>query len=52
MNELRVNRIYRHFKGDYYLVEGIVIHSENKEEMVLEHYMVMELYMLDLKICS
>ena len=35
MNELKINGIYRHFKGDYYLVEGIVIHSESKEEMVL-----------------
>ena len=28
-------RIYKHFKGDKYLVEGIVIHSETKEKMVL-----------------
>ena len=35
MNELKINGIYKHFKGDYYLVEGIVIHSESKEEMVL-----------------
>lgn len=35
MNELKVNGIYKHFKGDYYLVEGIVLHSETKEEMVL-----------------
>lgn len=35
MNKLVVNGIYKHFKGDLYLVEGIVIHSETKEEMVL-----------------
>ena len=35
MNELRINGIYKHFKGNYYLVEGIVIDSETKEEMVL-----------------
>ena len=35
MNELKINGIYKHFKGDYYLVEGIVIDSETKEEMVL-----------------
>ena len=35
MNELKINGIYKHFKGDYYLVKGIVIHSESKEEMVL-----------------
>ena len=33
--ELIKNRVYRHFKGDYYLVLGTVIHSETKEEMVL-----------------
>ncbi len=35
MRELKLNTIYRHFKGDLYLVEGIVIHSETKEKMVL-----------------
>ena len=29
------NHIYRHFKGNYYLVLDIVIHSETNEEMVL-----------------
>ncbi len=29
------NRIYKHFKGDYYLVRDIVINSETLEEMVL-----------------
>ena len=29
------NRVYKHFKGDYYLVLDIVYHSETKEEMVL-----------------
>ena len=33
--ELIKNRIYKHFKGDYYLVLDIVIHSETGEEMVL-----------------
>jgi hypothetical protein len=28
-------RIYKHFKGDMYLVEDVVYHSENKEKMVL-----------------
>lgn len=35
MNDLKINGIYKHFKGNYYLVEGIVIDSETKEEMVL-----------------
>ena len=30
-----VGRVYKHFKGDLYLVEDIVYHSEDKEEMVL-----------------
>ena len=33
--ELIKNRVYKHFKGDYYLVIDIVTHSETKEEMVL-----------------
>lgn len=33
--EVLQGRIYKHFKGDYYLVEDIVIHSETKEKMVL-----------------
>lgn len=35
MNELKLNRVYRHFKGDYYLVVDIARHSETQEEMVV-----------------
>ena len=35
MHELKINRVYKHFKGDSYLVEGLAIHSETGEEMVL-----------------
>ena len=35
MRELRIHGIYRHFKGDYYLVEGIARSSETDEELVL-----------------
>ena len=35
MNELRVHGIYKHFKGDYYLVEDVAIHSETKEKLVI-----------------
>ena len=35
MNELKINRIYRHFKGDYYLVVDVAKHSETKEEYVV-----------------
>ena len=33
--EIMKGRIYKHFKGDYYLVEDVVYHSETKEKMVL-----------------
>ena len=35
MNELKLNRVYRHFKGDLYLVEGTCEHSETGESLVL-----------------
>ena len=35
MNELKINRIYKHFKGDYYLVVDVAKHSETKEEYVV-----------------
>ena len=30
MREIKLNTVYRHFKGDLYLVMDIVIHSEKK----------------------
>ena len=35
MRELKINGIYKHFKGDYYLVEGIAKDSETKGEVVI-----------------
>ena len=35
MQDLKIKGMYKHFKGDYYLVEDIVKYSETKEEMVL-----------------
>lgn len=35
MNEVKINCIYKHFKGDYYLVEDIAINSENGELYVV-----------------
>jgi hypothetical protein len=35
MRKLKIGGIYKHFKGDKYLVLGVVRHSETKEEMVL-----------------
>ena len=35
MNELKINGIYKHFKGDYYLVIDVANHSETKEKYVV-----------------
>lgn len=35
MNELIIHGIYRHYKGDYYIVEGVAHHSETDEELVI-----------------
>ncbi|MCR5350203.1 MAG: DUF1653 domain-containing protein [Acholeplasmatales bacterium] len=35
MREIKINGIYRHFKGDYYLVEDIAYDSETKGKMVV-----------------
>ncbi len=32
MNEMRINGIYRHFKGDYYLLCDVATHSETGEK--------------------
>lgn len=39
MRELKVKGIYKHFKGDYYLVEDIAYHSETKEKMVVYRHL-------------
>lgn len=33
--ELKIKGIYRHFKGDLYLVEDVAHHSETDEEFVI-----------------
>ena len=35
MNEVKIRRVYRHFKGNYYFVEDIAYDSETKERMVI-----------------
>lgn len=35
MNKLKLHRIYKHFKGDYYITEDIAIDSETLKEVVL-----------------
>lgn len=35
MREVKVNRVYRHFKGDCYLVVDVARHSETGEDYVV-----------------
>ncbi len=35
MQELKIHRIYKHFKGKYYFVEDIATHSETREKLVI-----------------
>ncbi len=34
MREIKINGIYKHFKGDHYLVIDVANHSETTEKMV------------------
>ena len=35
MEEVKIGRVYRHFKGNYYFVENIAYDSETKKRMVV-----------------
>lgn len=35
MRKLKIHGIYKHFKGDYYLVEDVAKYSETEEELVI-----------------
>ena len=35
MEEVKIGRVYRHFKGNYYFVENVAYDSESKERMVV-----------------
>lgn len=34
-SDFEINRVYRHWKGKYYFVEGLVTNTETRESMVL-----------------
>jgi len=33
--DLKIKGVYKHFKGDYYVVEDVATHSETKEKYVV-----------------
>ena len=33
--DVKIGKVYRHFKGNLYLVEGIATHTETEEKMVV-----------------
>lgn len=39
MRQIKLKSIYRHFKGDLYLVEDLAMHSETKETLVIYRHL-------------
>ncbi len=35
MEEVKIGKVYRHFKGNYYFVENVALDSETQERMVI-----------------
>lgn len=35
MNQVKIGKIYRHFKGNYYFIQDVALDSETKERIVI-----------------
>ena len=35
MNKVKIGKIYRHFKGNYYFIQDVALDSETKERIVV-----------------
>ena len=35
MEQVKIGKVYRHFKGNYYFVENVALDSETKERIVV-----------------
>ena len=35
MDQVKIGKVYRHFKGNYYFVENVAYDSESKERLVI-----------------
>jgi len=35
MNQVKIGKVYRHFKGNYYFVENVGLSSESNERLVI-----------------
>ena len=35
MEQVKIGKVYRHFKGNYYFVENVALDSETKERVVV-----------------
>ena len=35
MNEVKIGKIYRHFKGNYYFIQEVALDSETHERLVI-----------------
>ena len=35
MNQVKIGKVYRHFKGNYYFIQDVALDSETKERIVI-----------------